>query len=191
MKILEVLHSSGKLQRKVISLPFQLLEGTCILWFMDSFSIFKDSDVASSNIIVTQPLILTYLPPSNRDPCDYIWPTQKHRRSLPLKIFNLIIPSEYFLPCIVTYSQVINIRTCKALGDILSHFTIWFPKIHHVYLLGKTHALRPNIHKIKTHDSINLKWLTADSSQWSKGAVESAIVLPSSWIFFQFDIQAW
>lgn len=186
MKILTVLHSSWKLQRKIILLPFQLLEGNCILWVMDSYSIFKTSDVASSNIIVTQPL--TCLPPSNKYPRDYIWPTKKHRRSLPLKILNLIISSEYFLPCIVTYSQVINIRTCKGLGDILSHFTIWSPKIHHAYLLGKTHTLHPNIHKIKTHDSTNLKWLIADSSQWSEGAVKSAIILPSSWIFLHFDI---
>ena len=56
---------------------FHLLEAACILWLVAPSSISKVSSVASSNLFLSfyshiTFSSLTFMPPSSKDPCDYI-----------------------------------------------------------------------------------------------------------------------
>ena len=99
-------------------LLWQILESTCIPWLIASSSTLKDSIIAFSNFsLFLWPLLpsshlflLTLLPPSCKNMYDYIRLTLITLDTLPIWRSFISHICKIHLTCVVTYSQVQDIR---------------------------------------------------------------------------------
>ena len=113
---------------ELIFLPFLALKGTCIPWFMASFSTFNARNITSSNLyssVITMPsasdpLIAFLLRP--------LWLNRPHsynpEQCSHLKILNLITSTKFFLPWKVRYLRFGGLGCGHLWWAIIQHFTV-------------------------------------------------------------------
>lgn len=105
---------------------FQLREPDYILWLASSFSTFKSSSTASSLLsdlcFLSPSLFLFCFSFPYKDPCDYIRPTWLNQANLPISR-PLIKFAKFILPCKVTHSQILGIRTSQT--SVVDHYSVY------------------------------------------------------------------